>query len=251
VNAGPEPVVRLAGAAASVSGRLVWSDVDIAVGAGEFVAVLGPNGAGKSTLLKTVLGLSPVVRGQVSVLGGRPGQHNRRIGYLPQRRVFDAATRIRGVDVVRLGWDGHRWGVPLPGWVPGSAGKEARRRVDEVVGLVGAHGYADRPIGHCSGGEQQRLLIAQALVRRPDLLLLDEPLDNLDVSNQIAVSALIRDVSRSAGVAVLLVTHDVGPLAAFLDDVIYLAHGKAVMGAPAAVIIADTVRELYGTPSAP
>jgi zinc/manganese transport system ATP-binding protein len=184
----------------------------------------------------------------VSVLGARPGQRNGRIGYLPQRRAFDPATRVRGVDVVRLGLDGDRWGVPLPGWVPGSRGKQIARRVDEVIELVGATGYARRPIGECSGGEQQRLLIAQALARRPELLILDEPLDSLDVTNQASVSALIRDVSRSENVAVLLVAHDVNPILSYLDQVVYLAHGGAVMGPPAEVITADMLTMLYGTP---
>jgi zinc/manganese transport system ATP-binding protein len=243
-----EPVVALRGAAVAVGGRRVWSDVDLTVQAGEFVAVLGPNGVGKSTLLKAVLGLVPVVAGDVRVLGAQAGQRNRHIGYLPQRRAFDAATRVRGVDIVRLGWDGDRWGVPLPGWVPGSTGRAAARRVDEVIELVGAAAYARRPIGQCSGGEQQRLLIAQALVRRPDLLVLDEPLDSLDVTNQAAVSRLIRDVSTSENVAVLLVAHDVNPLMSYLDQVVYLAHGGAVMGPPAEVINADTLTMLYGTP---
>jgi zinc/manganese transport system ATP-binding protein len=237
-------VVRLDGAAASVGGRTVWSDVSLRVRAGEFVAVLGPNGVGKSTLLKAVLGLQPLSAGDLRVLGARPGRNNSRIGYLPQRRAFDPATRIRGVDIVRLGWDGDRWGMPIPG----RRRRAAADRVREVIGTVGAESYADRPIGQCSGGEQQRLLIAQALVRDPDLLVLDEPLDSLDVTNQASVSALIRSVCRARDVAVLLVAHDVNPILPALDQVIYLAHGGAVMGAPEEVITADTLTMLYGTP---
>ena len=131
---------------------------------GEFVAVLGPNGVGKSTLLKAILGLVPLANGQVTLLGRPVGQANHEIGYLPQRRSFDAALRVRGVDVVRLGLDGDRWGLPLPG-------RRARRRSARVDGnwstWSGPAGYAHRPIGQLSGGEQQRLLIAQALARRP------------------------------------------------------------------------------------
>ena len=226
----------------------MWSEVSLSVHPGEFVAILGPNGVGKSTLLKVILGLVPVAGGSVSVLGARPGQRNNRIGYLPQRRAFDPATRVRGVDIVRLGLDGDRWGIPIPGWVPGSRGKQLARRVDEVIELVGATSYARRPIGQCSGGEQQRLLIAQALARRPELLILDEPLDSLDVTNQAAVSALIRDISQSEKVAVMLVAHDVNPILSYLDQVIYLAHGGAVMGPPEEVITADTLTMLYDTP---
>jgi zinc/manganese transport system ATP-binding protein len=242
------PVVELSGAAAAAGGRQIWSQVNLAVQPGEFVAVLGPNGVGKSTLLKVILGLVPVTEGRVSVLGARPGQRNRRIGYLPQRRAFDPGTRVRGVDIVRLGLDGDRWGLPLPSWVPGSTSRAAQARVEEVIEVVGATSYARRPIGQCSGGEQQRLLIAQALVRRPELLILDEPLDSLDVTNQASVSALIREVSHSQRVAVMLVAHDVNPILSYLDKVIYLAHGGAVMGRPAEVITADTLTMLYGTP---
>jgi zinc/manganese transport system ATP-binding protein len=242
------PVVSAEQAQATAGGRAIWCGVNLQIAAGQFVAVLGPNGVGKSTLLKAVLGLLPLSSGRITVLGGRPGQRNDRIGYLPQRRAFDPSTRIRGVDIVRLGLDGDRWGTPLPGMLGGRRARAARQRVAQVIDLVGAGSYARRPIGQCSGGEQQRLLIAQALIRHPDLLILDEPLDSLDVTNQASVSALIRDVCRSQNVAVLLVAHDVNPILPYLDQVIYLAHGGAVMGPPEQVITADTLTMLYGTP---
>ena len=241
-------VVALDRAEAHAGGHAIWSDVTLDVRAGEFVAVLGPNGVGKSTLLKVILGLHPLSGGRVEVLGAAPGHGNARIGYLPQRRAFDPSTRIRGVDLVRLGWDGDRWGTPLPSWLNGRRAREAAARVDEVITLVGAQAYAQRPIGQCSGGEQQRLLIAQALVRQPDLLVLDEPLDSLDVTNQASVSALIQRVCRERQVAVLLVAHDMNPILPYLDQVIYLAHGGAVMGPPSEVIDAQTLTMLYGTP---
>lgn len=243
----PAEVLRLTGVTGAVGGRAIFSDVSLRVRAGEFVAVLGPNGVGKSTMLKAILGLLPISAGEIEVLGGPPGRHNSRIGYLPQRRAFDPATRIRGVDIVRMGWDGDRWGIALPGRLAGRSGREARDRVREVIALVGAEQYAQRPIGQCSGGEQQRLLIAQALIRRPELLVLDEPLDSLDVTNQASVSALVQSVCRSHGVAVMLVAHDVNPILPYLDQVIYLAHGGAVMGPPEQVITADTLSMLYGT----
>ena len=241
-------VVSMDRIAAAIGGRTIWSDVTLKIRAGEFAAVLGPNGVGKSTLLKAILGLQTLSAGELLVLGARPGRHNARVGYLPQRRAFDPATRVRGVDIVRLGWDGDRWGTPLPGLLSSRRSRAARDRVDEVIALVGAQSYARRPIGQCSGGEQQRLLIAQALVRRPDLLVLDEPLDSLDVTNQASVSALVQSVCRSQGVAVMLVAHDVNPILPYLDQVVYLAHGGAVMGPPEQVITADTLTMLYGTP---
>jgi len=240
--------IRLEGATASRGGRPVWSGVDLSIGAGEFVAVLGPNGAGKSTLLDVVLGLLPLSAGRAEVLGASPGTATaRRLGYLPQRRGFDAGTRVRGRDVVRLGLDGSRWGVPLPGRFS-AASRRAAERVEKMIELVGAGAYASRPIGALSGGEQQRLLIAQALVRRPQMLLLDEPLDSLDLSNQGAVAALVQRICESEGVTVLLVAHDVNPILGYLDRVVYFAGGRGLAGAPRDVVSGPVLSDLYGVP---
>ncbi|MGA4545855.1 metal ABC transporter ATP-binding protein [Uniformispora flossi] len=241
------PALELRGAAVRVGGRTLWSGVDLNVKAGEFTAVLGPNGVGKSTLLKMLLGAVPAAAGEVRVLGGRPGQVNRRVGYLPQRRSFGPDLRIRGIDVVRLGLDGDRWGVPLPGRRLARQ-RAAHERVEEVIALVGATAYAYRPIGACSGGEQQRLLIAQTLVRGPELLLLDEPLDSLDLPNQGALSGLLGRICRQENVAVAMVAHDVNPIVHHLDQVVYLAEGAAVAGPPAEVITSATLTRLYRTP---
>ncbi|HEY7341912.1 MAG TPA: metal ABC transporter ATP-binding protein [Ktedonobacterales bacterium] len=242
-------IITLEQASVRVGGRVIWRDVSLSVHAGEFIAVLGPNGAGKSTLLKALIGLLPLSSGRISVLGGPVRRGNRAIGYLPQRRAFDADVRVRGRDIVRLGLDGARWGVPLPllsrAW-HGERGREEERRLQEVIELVGAATYADRPIGELSGGEQQRLLIAQALAPRPQILLLDEPFDSLDLRNQQAVSALIQRISREQGITVLLVAHDVNPILPYLDRVLYLAGGHAVLGTPTDVITSETLSRLYG-----
>jgi zinc/manganese transport system ATP-binding protein len=244
------PAILLDAAAVRIGGRTIWSDVSMRVQHGEFVAVLGANGSGKSTLLKALLGALALSAGRVEVLGRRVGDAGAAIGYLPQRRSFAPETRLRGVDVVRLGFDGDRWGLPLElPWGRGTArARQARRRVAEVVELVGASGYAGRPVGELSGGEQQRLLIAQALVRRPELLLLDEPLDSLDLANQASVAALVGEICRAEGVATLLVAHDVNPLLAYLDRVVYLAGGHAVEGPVGEVVTTQTLSRLYGAP---
>jgi zinc/manganese transport system ATP-binding protein len=236
--------IALRDAQASMGGRLVWSGVDLTVSAGEFVAVLGSNGSGKSTLLKAILGLVQTPPGSVEVLGLAAGAANREIGYLPQRHGFDSSLPIRGVDLVRLGLDGSRWGIPLG--ISGAARRQARERVREAIDLVGASAYAQRPLGELSGGEQQRILIAQALVRRPRILMLDEPLDSLDLPNQAAVSALVQRICRTEKVAVLLVAHDVNPLLPYLDQVIYLAGGGALQGAVEDVITGPKLSDLYG-----
>jgi len=237
--------VEVRGGAVTLGGRTVWRGLDVDIGAGEFVAVLGPNGVGKSTLIRAILGLVPLASGRMTVLGGPPGGANASIGYLPQRRSFETGLRVRGVDIVRLGLDGDRWGLPLPG---GGRRRETQSRVEEVIGMVGAAAYAHRPIGEVSGGEQQRLLIAQALVRRPHMLLLDEPLDSLDLSNQASVASLVSRICRDESVTVVLVAHDVNPILGYLDRVVYLGPGGAVCGPPAQVITSQTLSRLYRTP---
>jgi zinc/manganese transport system ATP-binding protein len=236
------PAAELAAATVRLGGQMVWSDATLGVEPGEFVAVLGPNGSGKSTLLRVLLGEQPLSAGTVSVLGTTPRTAKRQIGYLPQRHAFEASTRVRGVDLVRLGLDGARWGVPLPGR------KVERRRVEEAIALVGAAGYARRAIGDCSGGEQQRLLIAAALVSQPRMLFLDEPLDSLDLPNQTAVAALLNRICRAEGMTVLLVAHDVNPLLTHVDRVVYVAAGRILSGPPEQVITSETLSELYGSP---
>ena len=233
--------LQLDDAAARVGGRLIWAEVDLEVQEGEFVAILGPNGAGKSTLLKALLGVVPLAEGSVRVFGRPVRRGSDEIGYLPQRRRFDPDLRIRAVDLVRLGLDGERWGISLP-----SPAKT--NRVAEMVELVGAAAYQDRPIGELSGGEQQRILIAQALVSGARMLALDEPLESLDLNNQQAISELIRSICQTRGVTVLLVAHDINPILPFVDRVVYVAGGHVLSGKPQEVIRTETLTALYGTP---
>jgi len=249
VDSPDDTVIELHDAAVRLGDRTLWSGVDVDVRSGEFVAVLGPNGVGKSTLVKVILGLLPLSAGSIRVLGGAPGSMNQQIGYLPQRRSFDPQLRIRGTDVVRLGLDGDRWGIPLPGGRRVSPrARAAATRVEEVIDLVDAAAYAGRPVGRLSGGEQQRLLIAQALASEPRLLLLDEPLDSLDLPNQSAVAALIARICEREGVTVLMVAHDVNPILSYLDRVVYIASGGAAVGTPAQVITGPTLTRLYDNP---
>jgi zinc/manganese transport system ATP-binding protein len=243
------PAVELERVEVRLGGRQILHDVSLTIERGQFIAVLGPNGAGKSTLMRIILGLVLISQGEVRVLGQTPRQARSRIGYLPQRRSFDESTRVRGVDLVQLGLDGARWGIPIPLTAAGRRRRRAeRQRVDEVIELVGAGAYARRAIGELSGGEQQRLLIAAALVRRPQLLILDEPLDSLDLPNQAAVAGLVRRISSVENVAVLLVAHDVNPLLPHIDRVVYLGRGQALAGPVERVITSAQLTELYQAP---
>jgi zinc/manganese transport system ATP-binding protein len=235
-----------------LGGRTIWQDVTFQVRSGECIAILGPNGAGKSTLLKALLGVLPLSVGSLRVLGSLVRRGNTQVGYLPQRRSFEADVRVRGRAIVRLGLDGAHWGVPMPGlrrlWGGGAHAREAATRVEEVIDLVGASHYAHRPFGELSGGEQQRLLIAQALVTRPRILLLDEPLESLDLKNQQIISALVRRVSQEQQVTVLMVAHDVNPILSYLDRVIYIGRGQTAIGAPQEVITSEMLSRLYHVP---
>nr|WP_143219385.1 metal ABC transporter ATP-binding protein [Actinokineospora bangkokensis] len=235
------PVVSLSGARLAYGERVLWDGLDLDVAPGEFVAVLGPNGSGKTSLMRVLLGLRALSAGRVSVAGAAPGRANRRIGYIPQQRALEPTLALRGRDLVGLGWDGHRWGLGLRGV------RERGRRVAEAVAAVGAEGFADRPVGLLSGGEQQRLRVAQALVGDPAVLLCDEPLLSLDLAHQRAVSDLIDARRRSAGTAVLFVTHEINPVLHLVDRVLYLVDGRFRIGPPAEVMTSRTLTELYRT----
>ncbi len=233
-------VVSARDLAAAYRRKPVWAGASFDVAPGEFVGVLGPNGAGKSTLLRLILGLLRPASGTLRVLGAAPHRGNAAIGYVPQRRPIDPETRLAGTEFVRLGVTGHRWGTGLPG-----RRVDVEQAVADAVDAVGAAGYADQPIGTLSGGELQRLMLAEAIVSRPQLLLLDEPLASLDVRNQVGVASLVAGLARRRGIAVLLIAHDVNPLLPVLDRVMYLARGKVTIGRPSEVITSEHLSSLY------
>jgi zinc/manganese transport system ATP-binding protein len=234
-------VVELRGATLAYGSRVLWHDLDLEVRPGEFIAVLGPNGSGKTSLLRVLLGQQHLTSGTARVVGGPPGRANRRIGYIPQQRALDSTVTMRGRDLVGLGWDGHRWGVGL------SRVRERRRRVEAALAAVGALGYADQPVGLLSGGEQQRLRVAQALTGDPRLLLCDEPLLSLDLASQQVVSRLIDERRRAADTAVLFVTHEINPVLTLVDRVLYMVDGRFRIGTASEVMTSDTLSQLYGT----
>ncbi len=226
------------------SNRTIWSNASFTIAPGEFITIVGPNGAGKSTLLRVLLGLLVPLQGRIQVLGALPHRGNPLIGYVPQRRTLDPNLTVRARDFVMLGLDGHRWGLPLPF----NSRKHYRYLTQEAIDAVEASTYADHPIGKLSGGEQQRLLLAQALLGRPRLLLLDEPLASLDLRSQHAIAQLISKVARERTITVMLVTHDVNPLLSLTDRVLYIAQGQVAIGTPAELITSEQLSKLYNAP---
>ena len=234
--------VTVSGAGLRFGERTLWAGLDLDVAPGEFVAVLGPNGSGKTSLLRVLLGKQPLSAGSARLAGEEPGRAGARVGYIPQQRAVDEGLTLRGRDLVGLGLDGHRWGTGIA-----RIGRR-RRLVESALDAVGALGYADEAVGRLSGGEQQRLRVAQALVAEPEVLLCDEPLLSLDVAHQRAVSELIDARRRRAGTAVLFVTHELNPILPYVDKVLYLVDGRFRIGAPDEVMTSAVLSELYGVP---
>lgn len=235
------PVLRLDDAELRFGDRVVWHHLSLAAEAGEFIAVLGPNGTGKTSLLKVLLGQNRLHAGTARVNGHLARAGDDDIGYIPQQRGLDGSTPMRGRDLVRMGLDGHRWG-------PGLFSRKRRERVDELLEAVGAQEYANAPAGLLSGGELQRLRVAQALVGEPSLLLCDAPLLSLDMNHQKRVAALIDEMRRTRGTAVLFVTHEINPILPYVDRVLYLAGGHYKVGTPEEVITSESLTELFGSP---
>ena len=234
------PVLSLRGAALGFGDRELWSGLDLDVQPGEFLAVLGPNGTGKTSLLKTILGEQRLSAGSIDFLGEPVRHGNRRIGYIPQQKLIESGTPLRARDLVALGLNGQRWGLPV-------SSRAERARVDELLAAVGATGYANAPVASLSGGEQQRVRVGQSIAGDPALLLCDEPLLSLDLAHQRGVSELIDAQRRRTDAAVVFVTHDVNPILGFVDRVLYLARGAFRIGTPDEVLTSEVLSELYGT----
>ncbi|MEJ3657328.1 ABC transporter ATP-binding protein [Actinomycetes bacterium KLBMP 9759] len=233
--------LSLRGARVSFGERTLWDGLDLDVAPGEFVAVLGPNGSGKTTLMRVLLGLLPLTAGEVKVAGQPPRRGSPSIGYVPQQKALDPDLPLRGRDLVGLGLDGHKLGL-------GIRGRRARRaKVEAALAAVGGSDYAHAPVGRLSGGEQQRLRVAQALVGDPDVLLCDEPLLSLDLAHQRTVTELIDGRRRTANTAVLFVTHEINPVLPLVDRVLYLVDGRFRVGPPSEVMTSAVLSELYRT----
>ena len=234
-----DAILDVDGISVWLAGREVLHDVRFRIMPGEFTGLIGSNGAGKTTLFRVILGLQTPSTGSVLV-GGRPlTRRNPIIGYVPQKIFLDPDMPLRARDVVALGLDGHRLGVPL-GW------GRRRKAVDSMLDAVDARRFADARVGNLSGGEQQRVLIAHALISRPRLLLLDEPLANLDIGAEGEVVALLARIAREQRIAVFISAHDVNPLLPVMDRLVYVAAGKTASGTTAEVIRPEVLSALYG-----
>ena len=235
-----DAAVVLEDAAVALGKRTIWQHANLSIARGALVGLIGPNGSGKTTLLRVPLGQVRPSAGNVTVLGGPAKRGKAQVGYVPQRKTLEAELALRGFDLVLLGLVGHRWGF-------GRASVEDRQKVAEALAAVGADSFADQPVGILSGGEQQRLLIAQALLTHPQLLLLDEPLASLDLRSQHEIVHLVDNLRRERNIAVLFVAHDLNPLLEVLDGLIYIMNGQPVSAALDEVLQSELLSTLYAT----
>jgi zinc/manganese transport system ATP-binding protein len=232
-------ILRVDGVSVALSGRQILDEVSFTIQAGEFTGLIGPNGAGKTTLLRVILGLQRPSSGQVAVLGQPRSLRSQPVGYVPQKVLLDPDMPMRARDLVALGIDGSRYGLRLPS-------RQRDQTVREMLHAVDAERFADARVGNLSGGEQQRVLIAHALISRPRLLLLDEPLANLDLRSGQEIISLLARIAREQQIAVLLSAHEMNPLLPVMDRVVYLAGGRAASGPAAEVVTTEVLSRLYG-----
>lgn len=233
---GSDEILAVDGISVALSGREILHDVTFHINAGEFTGLIGSNGAGKTTLLRVILGLITPTAGAVRVASG---SRQPLIGYVPQRITLDPDMPLRARDLVGLGIDGQRFGLPWPS-------STRRRQVDEMLEAVDAVRFANSRVGNLSGGEQQRILIAHALISHPRLLLLDEPLANLDIASEQEVVDLLAGIAREQRIAVLISTHDMNPLLPVMDRIVYIANGRIATGTTSEVVTSESLTKLYG-----
>ena len=234
-----EDLLQLDGVSVRLGGREILRDVSFGIRPGQFTGLIGPNGAGKTTLIRVILGLQPVTGGAVLIDGRPRSAREESIGYVPQKLAIEPDMPLRVRDVVALGLDGNKLGIRLPS-------RARREQVDDMLTAVGAQRYANARVGELSGGEQQRVMIAHALISKPKLLLLDEPLANLDISSEQGIVSVLSRLARADGVAVLLSAHDMNPLMPVMDRIVYVAAGRVAVGDADQVVQPEVLSRLYG-----
>lgn len=180
----------------------------------EWVGIIGQNGAGKSTFLKTVLGNLAPYAGILRVLNESPGKFNRYISYIPQEREINLPDKMSGFSLIKNSYVGWRYGIPC-------FNTQLEQRMDSLIDLVGANGYAHKPFNLLSGGQKKRIYLAQALINKPRILLLDEPLADLDPHAKQHFIQSLQKIREQEELGLLIISHDMHEIATHLDAFIH------------------------------
>ncbi len=240
-NTPTETLLSLENIYVSLAKRPILQNVTLEIEKGEFYGLIGSNGAGKTTLLKLMLGLLKQDSGKIETRQPKDATRQRLIGYVPQKIEFDRDIPLRARDLVGLGVDGHKFGISL-------SNKKKWEQVNDILRAVNALEFADAKIGALSGGQQQKIMIAHALVGNPSVLLLDEPLANLDLKSQHEVIELVNKLRVENNISIIFSAHDMNPLLDVMDKIIYIANGKIAVGKVSEIINSETLTDLYGYP---
>lgn len=219
----------------------IIKNMTIEIKKGEFIGILGPNGSGKSTFLRTILGMIKPFSGKISVLNTAPSYGNSHIGYMPQMRSHIPLINLTSRTLLHATLDGLSYGIP-------TLNTAKKNEIQKILELVGSESYADRPFKQLSGGERQRIYLAQALLNQPSILLLDEPLSNLDPKYQQLFMSLLNKIRKNLSITILFTAHDPNPLLNIMDRVLFFANGQTAIGNVDEIITSKTLSTLYGTP---
>lgn len=223
-----------------IGSKIIFDRLDFSIKEGQFVGVFGPNGAGKTTFFKCLFGNIPYSHGKLEVLGQPPIKIRGKIGYVPQQRdIFP--LNLTGRAFIATAIRGNRFGIPF-------LFREDQKEIDRVLALVDAKDLAQQPLTELSGGQRQRLLLAQALLGKPNILILDEPLNNIDPKWTQHILNLIKHIQSQQKLTVLLSTHDLNPLVNIIDQVLCLGNKTAILGKAEEVITSEILTDLYQTP---
>jgi zinc transport system ATP-binding protein len=224
-----------------LSGKEILADINLSLAEGKFLGIVGPNGSGKTTLLRVILGLVKPAGGGIKVFDKSPEECLRQgiFGYLPQHINLDINFPASAVDVVTMGMYGKLGMFKWPS-------KKEKEKALGYIELIGMSGQGDKPFSDLSGGEQQRISIARALVSDPKILILDEPSTGIDVVGQEDFYHLLKGLQKRFGLTIIMVSHDIGAVTAYVDEIACLNKILYYHGAPLGALDENVLERLYG-----
>lgn len=221
--------------------KQIFNNFNAEINSGDFVGIFGPNGAGKSTLLRAILGLIKPIQGQINIFNQPAQRGNPNIGYVCQFRQFARANQLSARSYLQAVHHGFHWGLPHQSSLQTT-------QIEEVIHLTNLQDFIDQPYLQLSGGERQRVALAEALLNKPQILLLDEPLSGLDPGQQEKMVKLILTIQQQLNITVLFTAHDINPLLGVMNRVLYLAHGRAAIGSVEDIVNSEKLSWLYDSP---